>query len=206
MASAGRGRLARPGRPSRPPPRVWRGRLADGIFAARGGGPGDGRVPVPSDDRAGRPEARIGLLALRAGQPAQGVDAPADADRAGTRVGLAQRRGIGTPGDARPHLAPHDRHPQFIADHSPHGTCSLGRNLGAGRLGRGFRRGRSCRRGRGFRRGRGSGAAVTSGAAVAAGAAAACSRGSPPCAGWAWSSVAGLSWPSSRISASQPSI
>src|SRR5271166_6638988 len=103
---------------------------AGGAVAVHGGGPGDGGVPVPQHDRAGGPEAGVGLLAPGAGQPAEDVDAPADADGAGAGVGLAERGGIGMPGDARPHLAPHDRHPQLIADHRPHGHLGTGSSLG----------------------------------------------------------------------------
>src|SRR5271166_4588337 len=102
---------------------------AGGAAAGHGGGPGgpgDGHVPVPRHDRTGGPEAGVGLLAPGAGQPAQGVDAPAGADGAGAGVGLAERGGIGMPGDARAHLAPHDRHPQLIADHRPLGKLGTG--------------------------------------------------------------------------------
>src|SRR5208337_3427153 len=100
------------------------------------GGPGHGRVPVPRHDRARDPEARVGLLALRAGQPAEGVDAPASTDRAGARVALAERGAIGMPGNAGTQLAPHDRHPQLITDHSPHsgpgGRSAPGEGFGPG--------------------------------------------------------------------------
>src|SRR4029077_20340149 len=86
--------------------RYFAGDGTDGSFAAYGGGLGYSRVPIPSDDSGSRPEARVGLLALATGKPVQGVDAPAGADRAGARIGLAERRGIGTPRDTRPHLAP----------------------------------------------------------------------------------------------------
>jgi hypothetical protein len=97
------------------------------------GGPGEGCVPVPRRALAGGPERGVGLLAPGAGQPAEGIDAPASIDRAGPGVGLAERCRIGMPGDARAHLAPHDRHPQLITDHSPHG--SPGRASGRGRGG-----------------------------------------------------------------------
>src|SRR5260370_10032182 len=70
------------------------------------GGPGDGGVPVPRHDRAGGPEARVGLLAPGAGQPAEGVDPPACADRAGPGVGLPERAGLGLPRHTRPPVAP----------------------------------------------------------------------------------------------------
>jgi hypothetical protein len=95
------------------------------------GGPGGGRVPVPRHDLAEGPEPGVGLLASGAGQPAEGIDAPAGLDRAGPDVGLAQRCRIGMEGDARTHLAPHQRHPQLITDHGPHG--SPGRASGRGR-------------------------------------------------------------------------
>src|SRR6266704_3443321 len=94
--------------------------------AGHGCGSGDGRVPVPRHDRVSGPEVGIGLLAPGAGQPTAGVDAPACIDRAGADVGLAERCGIGVPGNARPPLTPHDWYPQLIADHSPHGTWGAG--------------------------------------------------------------------------------
>jgi hypothetical protein len=101
-----------------------------------GSDPGNGRVPVPRHDRISSPEADTGLLAVGARPSADGVDPPAGIDRAGTVVGFAERCGIGVPGDARPHLAPHDRHPQLIANHSAHSTCGAGSLLRAGsRLG-----------------------------------------------------------------------
>src|SRR5271165_7200873 len=130
---------------------------AGGAVAGHGGnrdGAGEGHVRVPHRDRAGGPEPGVILLAPGAGQPAEGVDAPAGTDRAGAGVGFAERCRIGIPADARAHLAPHDRHPQLITDHSPH-----------------------RRPGRASRRGPGSGpagtarVAVLAGAAVAAGAA-----------------------------------
>src|SRR5580693_4354301 len=84
------------------------------------GGSGHGRVTVPRDDLVAGPEVRVGLLAAGAGQPAEGVDAPADADRAGAHVTFAERGRIGMPGDAGAHLAPHDRHPELITDQGPH--------------------------------------------------------------------------------------
>ena len=96
---------------------------AGGTVAGHGGnrgGAGQGHVPVPHRDRAGGPEPGVTLLAPGAGQSAEGVDAPAGIDRAGAGVGFAERCRIGMPADARAHLAPHDRHPQLIADHSPH--------------------------------------------------------------------------------------
>ena len=96
---------------------------AGGTVAGHGGnrdGAGEGHVPVPHRNRAGGPEPGVALLAPGAGQPAEGVDAPAGTDRAGAGVGFAERCRIGIPADARAHLAPHDRHPQLITDHSPH--------------------------------------------------------------------------------------
>ena len=96
---------------------------AGGAVAGHGGnrdGIGEGHVPVPHRNRAGGPEPGVALLAPGAGQPAEGVDAPAGTDRAGAGVGFAERCRIGMPADARAHLAPHDRHPQLITDHSPH--------------------------------------------------------------------------------------
>jgi len=89
---------------------------ANGTVAARRGDPGghgDGFVPVPQRDPTGGPEALVGLLASWAGQPTEGVDTPAGADRAGADGGLAERCAIGMPGDAGTHLAPHDGHPQL---------------------------------------------------------------------------------------------
>ena len=110
---------------------------AGGAVAGHGGdrdGIGEGHVPVPHRDRAGGPEPGVALLAPGAGQPAEGVDAPAGIDRAGAGVGFAERCRIGMPADARAHLAPHDRHPQLITDHSPRrgpGRAS-GRGWGSG--------------------------------------------------------------------------
>ncbi len=122
-------------------------------------GAGEGHVRVPHRDRAGDPEAGVTLLALGAGQPAHGIGAPAGIDRAGAGVGFAERCRIGMPGGARAHLAPHDRHPQLIADHSPHrspGRAS-GRGWGSrpGRESGGSGRGRGS--GHGGRSGRGPG-------------------------------------------------
>ena len=102
---------------------AWQRGDAGGAVAGHGGnrdGAGEGHVPVPHRDRAGGPEPGVTLLAPGAGQPAEGVDAPARTDRAGAGVGFAERCRIGIRGDARAHLAPHDRHPQLITDHSPH--------------------------------------------------------------------------------------
>src|SRR5271157_3386463 len=128
-----------------------------GAVAGHGGnrdGAGEGHVRVPHRDRSGGPEPGVTLLAPGAGQPAEGVDAPAGTDRAGAGVGFAERCRIGIPADARAHLAPHDRHPQLITDHSPH-----------------RRPGRASRRGPGSGPAGTAGAAVLAGAAVAAGAA-----------------------------------
>ena len=196
MPSARHGTGARPGPPSRPPPRErgtqWYrpgsggpredGRRSRGRVTAAS--PGGGAVAAPGG-RAARATAvyrshrTTGLVAQKPGsvcwhwgRPAgQGVDAPAGADRAGPGVGLAERRGIGMPGDARTHLAPHDRHPQLIADHSPPGHLRAGSGLGAGtasaraRLGRGLRRGHRPRPGAGVGLA-GSGTASGSGAGV----------------------------------------
>ena len=127
---------------------------AGGAVAGHGGdrdGAGEGHVPVPHRDRAGGPEPGIALLAPGAGQPAEGVDAPAGIDRAGAGVGFAERCRIGIPGDARAHLAPHDRHPQLITDHSPR----RGPGRASGR-GRGGVPGRDSGRGRGGGPGRDS--------------------------------------------------
>ena len=102
------------------------------VHSRHPGGPGNGRVPIPQHDRAGDPEAGCGLLASGASQPAEGVDTPADADRAGADVGLAERCRIGMPGDAGTHLAPHDRHPQLVADHGPLGDLGGGAGLRGG--------------------------------------------------------------------------
>ena len=113
---------------------AWQRGAASGAVAGHGGdrgGPGGGHVPVPHRDRSGGPEAGVTLLAPGAGQPAEGVDAPAGIDRAGAGVGFAERCRIGMPGHARAHLAPHDRHPQLITDHRPH--RSPGRASGPGR-------------------------------------------------------------------------
>ena len=116
---------------------AWQRGDAGGAVAGHGGnrdGAGEGHVPVPHRDRAGGPEPGVTLLAPGAGQPAEGVDAPARTDRAGAGVGFAERCRIGIRGDARAHLAPHDRHPQLITDHSPHrgpGRAS-GRGPGGG--------------------------------------------------------------------------
>src|SRR5580704_7303587 len=99
------------------------------VVAGYGGCPGDGRVSVPRHDRVSGPEAGIGLLAPGTRQPAEGVDAPACFDRADAGVGLPECRGIGVPGDARPHLTPHDWYPQLITDHGPLGTCGAGGGL-----------------------------------------------------------------------------
>ena len=110
---------------------------AGGAVTGHGGnrdGIGEGHVAVPHRDRAGGPEPGVALLAPEAGQPAEGVDAPAGTDRAGAGVGFAERCRIGIPADARAHLAPHDRHPQLITDHSSHrgpGRAS-GRGWGSG--------------------------------------------------------------------------
>jgi len=100
--------------------------------AGHGGGPGDGCVPIPGHDLISGPEVGIGLQALGAGQPAKGVDAPAGIDRASASVGLAERCGMGVPGNARPHLTPHDRHSQLIADQGSHGTWGAGSGPGSG--------------------------------------------------------------------------
>src|SRR5450631_3501977 len=84
------------------------------------GGHGHGRGPVPQHDRAGGPEGHCGLLALRAGHPAECVDPPSGLDGPGPVVGLAERGRIGVPGNAVAHLAPHDRHPQLVPDQRPH--------------------------------------------------------------------------------------
>ena len=141
VPSSCRGKPARPGRLSRPrprgrycrlvPPRVRRpgvgmtaGRAARVTAASagggsaatgHGGGPGDGRVPVPRHNRVSSPEAGIALLAAGAGQSAEAVYAPAGIDRADADIGLAERRGIGVLGDARPQLTPHRRCPQRSA-------------------------------------------------------------------------------------------
>jgi len=86
-------------------------------------------VPVPRHNRASGPEAGISLLATSARQPAESVDAPAGTDSAGADVRLAKRCGIGVPGYARAHLAPHDWHPQLITDHRPFSTRSVGSSL-----------------------------------------------------------------------------
>jgi hypothetical protein len=101
-----------------------------GTGVGREGYPGHGRVPVPRHNRASCPEAGISLLALRARQPAESVDAPAGTDRTGADVGLAERCGIGVPGYARAHLAPHDWHPQLITDYRPLVTRGVGSSLG----------------------------------------------------------------------------
>jgi hypothetical protein len=76
VPSGARGRLARRALPSGPRrwerrcwlARAWLRRPGRGIAVGGSPGcPGDGRVPVPQHDRASRPEARVGLLALRAG-------------------------------------------------------------------------------------------------------------------------------------------
>ena len=54
---------------------------AGGTVAGPGGDPGgprDGHSPVPHRDRAEDPQPGVGLLAPEPGQPAQGVDTPAD--------------------------------------------------------------------------------------------------------------------------------
>ena len=122
---------------------------AAGSAVAGHRGPGDARVPVPRHYRAGGPEG-VGLLAPGAGQPAEGIDAPAGADRAGPGVGLAERCRIGMPGDARAHLAPHDRYPQLITDHSPHRNPGTGSSLGL-HAGGGLGAGRGPRPGSGQR-------------------------------------------------------
>ena len=109
------------------------GSTANGSVVARGrdpGGPDDGRVPVPRHYRARGPEPWVGLLALWTGQPAEGVDTPAGADRAGPGIGLAERSWMPVPGDAGSQLAPHDRHAQLIADHSPFGSPGRGTDPG----------------------------------------------------------------------------
>ena len=106
---------------------------AGGAVAGHGGhrgGTGQGHVPVRRRDRVGSPGPGVTLLAPGAGQPADGVDAPAGSDRTGAGVGFAERCRIGMPGAARAHLAPHDRHPQLITDHGPH--RSPGRPGGCG--------------------------------------------------------------------------
>src|SRR5271166_2027771 len=108
---------------------------AGGAVAGHGGnrdGAGEGHVRVPHRDRAGGPEPGVILLAPGAGQPAEGVDAPAGTDRAGAGVGFAERCRIGIPADARAHLAPHDRHPQLITDHSPHRSPGRASRRGSG--------------------------------------------------------------------------
>jgi hypothetical protein len=91
------------------------------------GGSGHGRVTVPRDDLVAGPEVRVGLLAAGAGQSAEGVNAPACADRAGAQVTLAEGGRIGMRGDAAgAHLAPHDRHPELITDHGPHRRPGVG--------------------------------------------------------------------------------
>ena len=84
----------------------------------------------------------------RGSQPAERIDPPPGSDRTGPDVSLAERGGIEVPGNARTHLAPHDRYPQLVADHRPPGNpCAgtglrAGHGLGAGHdLGTGHRRG-----------------------------------------------------------------
>jgi hypothetical protein len=107
------------------------GDAVGGTVAGAGGqgGPGDGHVPVPGHDLEGGPEPGVGLLAPGASQPAQGVDTPGDADRTGAGVGLAERRRIFVHGDARTHIALHDRRPQLIAYHGPLGSPGAGVGL-----------------------------------------------------------------------------
>jgi hypothetical protein len=85
-----------------------------------------GAVPAAQPDRMRGPELAVHLLASRASQPAERIDPPAGRDRAGADVGLAERRRIGVPGDARAYLAPHDRYPQLVADHRSLGDPHAG--------------------------------------------------------------------------------
>src|SRR5450755_87249 len=94
------------------------------------GGHGHGGGPVPQHDRAGGPEGHGGLLALRAGHPAECVDPPSGLDGPGPVVGLAERGRIGVPGNAVAHLAPHDRHPQLVPDQRPHRSRGGGPAVG----------------------------------------------------------------------------
>ena len=102
------------------------------VARPRSGRPWPWPCTGPTGRQVGGPEARVGLLASRAGQPAEGVDAPAGADRADAQVALAERGRIGVPGDAGTHLAPHDRDPQLIADHGPRRSPGVTRKTGRG--------------------------------------------------------------------------
>jgi hypothetical protein len=62
------------------------------------------------------PEPSVALLAFRAGQPAERIDAPSFRDRTGADVGLAKRSWILVVRDTRTHLAPCDGYPQLVAD------------------------------------------------------------------------------------------
>jgi hypothetical protein len=64
----------------------------------------------------GGPEPSVALLAFRAGQSAERIDAPSFRDRTGADVGLTKRIRILVVRDARTHLAPCDGHPQLVAD------------------------------------------------------------------------------------------
>jgi len=74
------------------------------------------------------PEPAVALLALRACQPAERIDPPAGCDGTSADISFAERSGIGVPGDAGTHLAPHNRHTQLVTDHRPLGTwCTASR-------------------------------------------------------------------------------
>src|SRR4029077_2005505 len=84
-------------------------------------------------------EVESRLHALGADHQANRVHTPAGVNRAGADVGLAQRRGVGTPGGARTQIAPHDRQPQLVADHCPRGCPGAGNERGNRRASQGFR-------------------------------------------------------------------
>src|SRR6185437_1007400 len=100
-----------------------------GDFAHGGGqqgGHGDGRVPVPQRDRVRGPEPGVGLLALRASQPAERIDPPPNRDRTGADVRLAERFLVRVVRYAGAHLAPGERYPQLVADRRPRGDLYRG--------------------------------------------------------------------------------
>src|SRR5260370_1286231 len=83
--------------------------LAGKAGCGQPGGPGGGGVAVPGHYGVGGPKVRAGLLAARAGQPAERVHTPPGSDRARPDIGLTESLRVEVAGDARAHLAPHHR-------------------------------------------------------------------------------------------------
>ena len=87
-----------------------------------------------SHGTTGRDAQKRGSVCWQRGQasrPRASIRHPAPIAQ-GPGIGLAKRGQIGIPGDARTDFAPHDRHPQLIADHSPPGFPGAGVGPGVG--------------------------------------------------------------------------